>query len=116
MPMLGNGELLTRRDAAARILAWLSSFESLPTLLGETTWDTTLLADLMRENGVTSDHFRLEMLAFSGKDQANAFEAAKTRYLESSQLTAHHALSDARAFHSAWHGSDDCLQTVSARS
>lgn len=104
MPMLGNGERLTRREATIRILAWLSLFESSPTLLGETTWDTTLFTDLVHECGVTSDRFHLEVLAFSGKDQANTFEATKRRYLESRQLTAHHALSDAWTFHSAWHG------------
>jgi len=104
MPLLGKGERLTRRDAVTRILAWLSSFGSPLTLLGETTWDTSLFADLMHEWGVTTERFCLESLAFSGKDQAKTFEAAKQRYIESRQLTAHHALSDALAFHSAWHG------------
>ena len=112
IPLLGNGERLTRRDATKRILAWLSSFESPPTLLGETTWDTTLFSDLMHECGVISDRFRLEVLAFSGKDQAGTFEAAKRRYLESRQLTAHHALSDAWAFRSAWHDAGDLQRTA----
>ena len=112
MPMLGKCERLTRRDAGARIITWLESFESSPTLLGETTWDTTLFADLMDECGVTSDRFRLEVLAFSGKDQAKIFETAKRRYLESRQLTAHHALSDAWAFRSAWHGASDLQRTA----
>ena len=110
MPMLGKGERLTRREAVARITSWLLSFStSLPTLLGETTWDTTLLADLMREFGVAPDCFCLKVISFSGKEQANTFEAAKRRYLEYHQLTAHHALSDAWAFHAAWHDGHEQL-------
>lgn len=102
MPMLGKGERLTRREAVSRIVAWLASFE-LPTLLGETTWDTDLLTNLMHQFRVTPDSFHLEALEFSRKEQAIAFEAAKQRYFESHHLTQHHALSDAWAFHSAWH-------------
>ena len=103
MPMLGKGERLTRRDAVSRIIAWLALFELPTTLLGETTWDTDLLADLMLEFSITRDHFNLEVLALSSKEQAKTFETAKQKYLESRQLTPHHALSDALAFHSAWH-------------
>ena len=110
MPMLGGGERLTRREAVTRITSWLKLFStSSPTLLGETTWDTTLLADLMREFGVTPDCFYLKVISFSGKEQANTFEAAKRRYLEFHQLTAHHSLSDARAFHAAWHDGHEQL-------
>ena len=62
MPMLGNGERLTRRDAGARIIAWLESFELPATLLGETTWDTELFSDLMHECGIAPNRFRLEAL------------------------------------------------------
>ena len=112
MPMLGHGERLTRRDAGARITTWLESFESSPTLLGETTWDTTLFSNLMHECGVTSDRFLLVVLAFSGKEQAMIFETTKRSYLESLQLTAHHALSDAWAFRSAWHNAGDLQHTA----
>ena len=102
MPMLGTGERLTRRDAVTRILAWLESFELPTTLLGETTWDTELLADLMHECGVAPNRIRLEALVYSGKDQANAFAAARQCYFDLHQLTPHHALTDARAFQGAW--------------
>lgn len=102
MPMLGQGERLSRRDAGARIIGWLESFEFPVTLLGETTWDTDLFADLMYECGIAPNRFRLEALAYSSKDQANAFEAARQRYFELNQLTQHHALTDARAFQCAW--------------
>ena len=101
--MLGKGERLSRRDAVSRIIAWLALFELPTTLLGDTTWDTELLAELMHEFRVTPDCFHLEALEFSSKEQAKTFDAAKQRYLESHQLTPHHALSDAWAFHSAWH-------------
>lgn len=77
VPLLGNGERLTRRDAVERIIAWLSSFEIQPTLLGETTWDTILLGELMKEFSVIADRFRIDVLEFSGKDQANSFDAKK---------------------------------------
>ena len=102
IPMLGRGERLTRREAAARIIAWLESFESPATLLGETTWDTELLAELMHESGIAPDRYRLEALAYSGKDQAKSFAAARLRYFDLHQLTPHHALADASAFQSAW--------------
>jgi len=103
LPLFGNGERLTRRDAVERIIDWLSSFEIQPTLLGETTWDTLLLSELMDEYNVTADRFRVEVLEYSGKDQANFFEAEKRAYFESYQLTPHHALADAYAFRAAWH-------------
>ena len=102
LPMLGHGERLTRRDAGARIIAWLESFESSPTMLGETTWDTDLFTDLMHGCGVAPNRYRLETLAYSSKDQANAFAAARRRYFDLNQLTQHHALTDARAFQGAW--------------
>jgi hypothetical protein len=102
LPMLGNGERLTRREAVARILAWIAAFESTPTLLAETSWDTDLFADLIRECGIPRDCICFKALEFSGKAQANAFEAAKQCYFKSKQGTQHHALTDAHAFHAAW--------------
>ena len=109
--MLGNGECLTRREAGARIKGWLALFESQPTLLGETDWDTTLFADLMKECGISSDHCRLETLAYSGKSQASAFAAEKQRYFDSHQVIPHHALIDAYAFREAWHRIFGCDPT-----
>lgn len=102
MPMLGKGERLTRRDAGARIIAWIESFELPATLLGETTWDTDLFAALMHECDVAPNRFRLEALVYSGKEQAIAFAAASQRHFDLHQLTKHHALSDALAFQGAW--------------
>ena len=109
MPMLGNGERLTRRDAGARIIAWLESFELPATLLGETTWDTELFSDLMHECGIAPNRFRLEAQVFSGKDQTHDFAAARQRYFDLHQLTPHHALTDARAFQCAWNSVFDTL-------
>jgi hypothetical protein len=103
LPLLGNGERLTRRKAGERIMAWLSSFKESPTLLGDTDWDTTLIADLMHECGISRDSYRLELLAFSGKAQAKSFELAKLHYFKDQLATPHHAITDARAFHAAWH-------------
>ena len=102
MPMLGKGERLTRRETGKRILSWLSSLETPSTLLGDTDWDTTLLAELMDECGITRDRYCLETLAFSGKAQAISFEEAKQRYFERQHVTPHHALTDAHAFRCAW--------------
>lgn len=102
IPLLGKGERLTRREAGAGIIAWLESFELPATLLGETTWDTGLFADLMHECGIGPDRYRLEALVYSGMNQTNAFAAARKRYFDLHQLTPHHALTDARAFQGAW--------------
>ena len=80
LPMLGTGERLTRCDAGARIVTWLLLFESSPTLLGETTWDTELFAELMRECRLDPSRFQLSALSFHDKVQANAFDAAKQLY------------------------------------
>jgi hypothetical protein len=101
--MLGNGERLTRREAVERFLVWVATFECVPTVLGETSWDTTLLADLMHEYDASTARFQLEVLAYSGEDQAIAFATATQHYFTSNQFIPHHALTDARAFHSAWH-------------
>ena len=111
IPMLGNGERLTRREAGARMNAWLALFASQPILLGETDWDTTLLGDLMRECGISSDQFRLETLAFHEKEQATAFAAEKQQYFDSHQVIPHHALVDAYAFREAWHRIFGCDPT-----
>lgn len=103
MSILGRGERLTRRDTAKRILAWLSSFGVPTTVLGDTDWDTTLLADLMHECDIAPECFRIEVLTYSGGAQVIAFEQARQDYFESHQVTPHHALTDARAFHVAWH-------------
>lgn len=110
LPMLGNGERLTRRDAVARISSWLLSFaSSSPTVLGETTWDTALLSDLLSEFGADPNCFCLKVVACTGREQASNFEATKRRYLELHQLAAHHALSDALAFRAAWHDAGEEL-------
>lgn len=101
--LLGHSERLTRRDAVERIINWLSTFEIQPVFLGETTWDTILLSELMNEYAVTADRFRVEVLEYSGKDQANSFEEEKRSYFELHKLAPHHALSDAHAFRAAWH-------------
>ena len=111
LPMLGNGERLTRREAGARIKGWLAAFKLQPTLLGETDWDTTLLADLMKECAISSDLFRMETLAYPRKAQANAFAAEKQRYFDSHKVIPHHALTDAYAFREAWHRTFDCDPT-----
>ncbi len=103
VPLLGSGERLTRRDAVERIIDWLSLFEIQPTLLGETTWDTILLTALIHEYAVSPDRFRVEVIEYSGKEQANSFEGEKRSYFESHKLSPHHALTDAHAFRAAWH-------------
>ena len=52
---------------------------------------------------MTADRFQVEVLTYSGKEQANSFEAEKRSYFESHQLAPHHALADAQAFRAAWH-------------
>ena len=103
LPLLGKGERLTRRDAVERIFDWLSLFEIQPALLGETTWDSILLNELMKEYYVAADRFRVEVIEYSGKDQANSFEEEKRSYFEIHKLAPHHALADAHAFRAAWH-------------
>ena len=41
-------------------------------------------------------------VAFTGKDQANAFAAAKQSYFNQNRMLQHHALTDAKAFQWAW--------------
>ena len=102
LPTLGKGERLKRRETGARILSWLSFSVVRPTLLGETDWDTTLLAGLMDECGIAREHYSLVMLAYDSKAQAIAFEEAKQRYFELEKVQPHHALNDAHAFRAAW--------------
>lgn len=102
LPLLGDGEKFTRRNAGRRIASWLSSFETPPTLLGDTDWDTTLVAELMDECEIPRDTYRLEALVYSGKAQASAFEEARQQYFARLHATPHHALNDARAFREAW--------------
>ena len=102
LPMLGKGEQLTRHDAGKRIGDWLTAFTIQPTLLGDTDWDTTLLTQLLGEGGLTRAGFRVELLAFQSREQAKSFEAAKLQYFQLQKATPHHALTDARAFRSAW--------------
>lgn len=102
LPYLGDGEKRTRREAGERIIAWLSSFGTPVALLGETSWDTELLADLLLECGIGSDCFCLEELVCNSKEQSDAFEAEKQDYFKSNGCIQHHALADARAFHAAW--------------
>jgi len=102
LPTLGQGEQLTRRAAGQRIFDWLQSLDAPLTLLADSDYDTVLLAELLQQCGLMHDSFRIEQLAFTGKPQALAFEAAKRRYLASHGLAAHHALSDAAALRAAW--------------
>ncbi len=102
LPMLGQGERLTRRETGRRILDWLSFSNAPATLLGDTDWDTTLLANLMDECGVDRESYRIELLAYANRAQATAFEDAKRRYFETHKVPSHHALNDARAFRVAW--------------
>ena len=103
VPMLGNGERLTRTAAASRISSWLSSLAGPSVLLGETDWDTGLVTELMMASGVKRDHFQIKELKYDGKAQADAFNAARQRYFDSKRVSPHHALVDARAFKHAWH-------------
>ena len=103
VPMLGDGERLTRTDAASRISSWLSSVAGSSVLLGETDWDTDLVTELMMASGVRHDHFQIKELEYSGKSQADEFKAARQHYFDSEQVSPHHALVDARAFKQAWH-------------
>src|ERR1035437_61612 len=102
LPMLGKGEQLTRREAGKRIGDWLASFPGLPTLLGDTDWDTTLLTQLLEENDLPKGSFKVELLTFNSKEQAKSFEGAKQRYFELKRAVPHHALTDAHAFQAAW--------------
>ncbi len=103
VPMLGKGEKLSRMAAASRIMSWLSSLSISPILLGETDYDTSLFADLMSDCGFGHDHFRLKELEYNEKSEAAAFRAEKQRYFDVQRTVPHHALTDARAFHYAWH-------------
>ena len=100
-PLLGGGERLSRRDAVERLVVWLSAYES-PTLLGDSDWDTLLLSALLKERGVTADRVCVKQLVLDSRYQALAFEAAKKSYYEALNIKPHHALTDARAFRSAW--------------
>lgn len=102
IPMLGDGEKLVRRAAARRIFSWLSSLKVPPVVLGETDWDTTLLADLLTESRIDWGIFRLTVLEYEGDAQALAFRTAKQHYFDQRQVAPHHALMDARAFQAAW--------------
>ena len=102
LPMLGNGEQLTRRQACRRIGDWLAAFTVQPILLGDTDWDTTLLTQLLEESGLTRTGFTVELLVFQSREQAKAFEVAKQLYFQLQNATPHHALTDAHAFRSAW--------------
>jgi len=104
LPMLGQGERLTRKEAGPRIIGWLLSFSTPTTLVGDTDWDTTLLANLMDECGIDRGSYRIELIRYSSKAQAMEFEHAKRAYFESQNAVPHHALTDARAFRVAWHG------------
>lgn len=104
LPQLGTGEKLGRRDAANRILIWLSSFETETTLLGETDWDTILISQLLGESKkAASVGCRINQLAYRDTSQARSFENAKRDFLETIQASPHHALNDAWAFRAAWH-------------
>ena len=103
LPLLGDGERLSRQEAARRIWSWLTSCEKESVVTGETDWDTTLLANLLAENGITRDSYRLEKLNYHSRSQAKLFEEAKQRCFTSDGLPPHHALTDARAFCRAWH-------------
>lgn len=103
LPMLGNGERMSRNEAARRIWSWLATLGEEPSVMGETDWDTTLLANLMEENGFARDCLRLEILNNASRSQAKSFEEAKQRFFHANGLTPHHALTDTRAFYSAWY-------------
>ena len=103
VPMLGKGEKLSRMAAASRIMSWLSSLSISPILLGETDYDTSLFADLMSDCGFGHDHFRLKQLEYGEKAKISAFKAEKQRYFDAQRTAPHHALTDARALHHAWH-------------
>jgi hypothetical protein len=103
LPMLGHGEQITRREAALRITNWLSAFESKPVLLGDSDYDTILVAELLHKSGAAPDTFVIQQLVFSTKTQATAFERAKKRLFTTQPKAAHHALTDAQVFRDAWH-------------
>ena len=71
--------------------------------MGETDWDTTLLANLMDENSVAREGYNLENLNNISTSQMRSFEAAKHANFRTIEATPHHALIDARAFRVAWH-------------
>jgi hypothetical protein len=103
LPLLGKGERLTRREAARRLADWFSTSETKPVLLGDSDYDTILVADLLRQGGVASDAFVIQQLVFSTKTQAVAFELAKKRFFTLQPKAAHQALTDARVLRDAWH-------------
>lgn len=103
LPQLqGGGERHTRRAAGERIVAWLSLFQTPPTLLGETSWDTELFVNLMDECGIDGDGYRLEVIVYRDKAQADVYEKERQNYFYSQHVAPHHALTDARAFRVAW--------------
>ena len=71
-------------------------------MLADSDYDTVLLTELLQQCGLTHDSFFIQQIAFTGKPQALAFEAAKRRYLASQCHAPHHALSDAAALCAAW--------------
>lgn len=101
IPMLGKGERLSRREAGRRIAAWLA-LQGDACLMGDTDYDTVLLAQLMDECGIARNSYRIELLAFNSKGQAKLFEAQKRLYFEGRYGDQHHALHDAHAFRAAW--------------
>ena len=103
VPMLGNGERLTRLAAVDRILSWLSSFAASPILIGETDWDTALVIELLAAGGGNNDRFQIKELEFSGKAQVEKFNEARQHYFNSEHASPHHALVDARAIKYAWY-------------
>ena len=109
LPTLGQGERLTRRAAGQRIFDWLLCLDAPLVVLTDSDYDTVLLTELLQQCGLTHDSFRIEQLAFTGKPQALAFEAAKQRYLASQGLAPHHALSDAAALRAAWQQTIDTV-------
>jgi len=102
VPLLGKGDKCTRAEAGKRIFSWLSFAEYPPTLLSDSDWDTTLLAELMNECSIPRERYHLEVLEYKTKIQAKAFEEARLRHFQSMNLVQHYALHDAQVFHAAW--------------
>ena len=103
LPGLGKGEQVSSRlETGKRIGDWLASFLALPTLLGDTDWDTILFSQLLEESKLPKGSFKVELLTFSSKEQAKSFQDAKKRHFQLHQVVPHHAVTDAHAFQAAW--------------
>lgn len=104
LPLLGNGEQLSRRQAASRIYEWLAATSEAGgiELLCDSTWDPVMLRPLLpaKISGLTP---KIEVIAFAGESEQTAFLDSLEILLGSGlHGPQHHALADACALREVW--------------